>query len=198
MSTAHPIRARNVRSGVLIVSDAAMLTLSDAQQLVEPGDVAFAGDSYARLGFLRRTGLPAGAPGFRVLTQPLPDEAEELLVGQHAAPPASLRALGSPRRGRRRPGGMSGAEPPGFDRSSPVWKASPWLICRSWLGSRVCGGRGRRWRPWFRRGLRFLSAGSAMVLCCPGPAGRSLVGAGTAGCGISSAVRCASLLCHAV
>ena len=31
MSTAHPIRARNVRSGVLIVSDAAMLTLSDAQ-----------------------------------------------------------------------------------------------------------------------------------------------------------------------
>jgi hypothetical protein len=32
MSTAHRIRARNVRSGVLIVSDAAMLTLSDAQQ----------------------------------------------------------------------------------------------------------------------------------------------------------------------
>jgi hypothetical protein len=32
MSTAHPLHARNVRSGVLIVSDAAMLTLSDGQQ----------------------------------------------------------------------------------------------------------------------------------------------------------------------
>jgi hypothetical protein len=37
MSTAHRIRARNVRSGVLIVSDAAMLTLSDAQHLFRIG-----------------------------------------------------------------------------------------------------------------------------------------------------------------